>query len=134
MKKLYFAALVLCTALAASAQMYNTPFTPIFKGIEHSVGTNTPDGNIPVLQVVHCIKIDLTDPDVQLFTTPRATNYAVNSTETYTLIVSNFLKKYNLSVACDANFYNANPGGSDPIAEGFPCDVYGLQISGGALV
>src|SRR5262249_31648024 len=38
------------------------------------------------------------------------------------------------AVASDANFYNANPGGSDPILEGLPCGVFGMQICTGAVV
>ncbi len=52
------------------------PWTPIFKGVDHAVGTNNPSvpGNFPELQVVHCIRVDLTDPDIQLFATPRASS------------------------------------------------------------
>jgi hypothetical protein len=112
------------------------PWTPIFKGIAHAVGTNDPSvaGNFPELQVVHCVRVDLTDPDVQFFPTPRASGYVTDSRETLTLSVPDFLKQYKLQVAADANFYNANPGGADPTSEGVPCDVYGLQISDGTVV
>jgi exopolysaccharide biosynthesis protein len=112
------------------------PWVPIFKGIEHAVGTNDPNiaGNFPELQVVHCVRVDLTDTDVQLFPTPRASSYVAESRETLTLSVPDFLKQYKLQVAADANFYNANPGGSDPTSEGIPCEVYGLQICTGVVV
>ncbi len=129
-------ALVLLPFSAALAGPTIGPWVPIFKGIEHAVGTNNPNipGDFPELQVVHCIRVDLTDPDVQFFTTPRASNYVAESRETLTLSVPDFLKKYQVQVAADANFYNASPGGADPTSEGLPCEVYGLQISTGAVV
>jgi exopolysaccharide biosynthesis protein len=129
-------ALVLLPFSAALAGPAFGPWTPIFKGIDHAVGTNNPSiaGNFPELQVVHCVRVDLTDPDVQLFTTPRASSYAAESRETLTLSVPDFLKQNKLQVAADANFYNANPGGADPTSEGLPCEVYGLQISRGIVV
>jgi exopolysaccharide biosynthesis protein len=112
------------------------PWVPIFKGIEQAVGTNNPSisGNFPRLQVVHCVRVDLTDPDVQFFPTPKASNYVAESRETLTLSVPDFLKTNKLQVVADANYYNASPGGSDPTSEGLPCQVYGLQISTGAVV
>ena len=112
------------------------PWVPIFKGVEHAVGTNDPSisGNFSELQVVHCIRVDLTDPDIQFFTTPRASSYVAESRETLTLSVPDFLKKYKVQVAADCNFYNASPGGADPTSEGLPCEVYGLQITTGQVV
>ena len=122
--------------LTATAGPLPGPWVPIFKGVAHAVGTNVPGipGNFSTLQVVHCVRVDLTDPDIELFTTPRASGYAVESRETLTQAVPNFLRKNRLQVASDANFYNADPGGADPSSEGLPCDVYGLEISSGAVV
>ncbi len=113
--------------------MVVTPWTPLFKGIDHALGTNYPDGTIPRLQVVNCVRVDLQDPDVQLFTTPRITNYLAESRETASLSVSNFVKQYGVQVAAVANFYNSTQG-PDPTSEGVPCQVYGLAISGGQIV
>jgi exopolysaccharide biosynthesis protein len=129
-------ALVLLPFSAALAGPALGPWTPLFKGIDHAVGTNNPSipGDFPELQVVHCVRVDLTDPDVQFFTTPRATNYVAESRETLTLSIPDFVRKYQIQVAADANFYNANPGGDDPTSEGLPCEVYGLQICTGVVV
>src|SRR5208282_1028556 len=129
-------ALVFLPFSAALAVPVLGSWTPIFKGIAHAVGTNDPSvaGNFPELQVVRCVRVDLTDPDVQFFPTPRASGYVTDSRETLTLSVPDFLKQYKLQVVADANFYNANPGGADPTSEGVPCDVYGLQISDGTVV
>src|SRR5437870_5288301 len=109
MKKLFIALVMAGTVPWAQSGITITPWRPIFKGVEHAIGTNTPDGSIPRLQVANCVRIDLSDPDVQLFTTPPATNLVLGSVETYTMSVSNFLKTYHLAVASDANFYNASP-------------------------
>jgi hypothetical protein len=122
---------------SAQAAPLPGPWVPIFKGIDHAVGTNNPSlpGNFPnEWQVVHCVRVDLTDPDVRLFTTPRAPSYVAESRETLTQTVPQFLSQYKLQVATDANFYNANPGGADPTSAGVSCEVYGLQISGGTIV
>ena len=112
------------------------PWTPMFKGVDHAVGTNVPGlpGSFPVLQVAHCVRVDLTDPDVQLLTTPRAKGYQVESRETVSQAVPTFLRTNRLQIAADAGFYSANPGGSDPTSEGVSCEVFGLQISAGTVV
>jgi hypothetical protein len=112
------------------------PWTALFKGIDLSLGTNSPsiDGNFPELQVVRCVRVDLTDPDVRLFSTLRAPNPISDSRETLTLTVPHFLAQNRLQIACDANFYSANPGGSDPTSEGISCEVFGLQISQGQVI
>ena|SRR5688572_28894678 len=121
-----FITLFVAWPLITRAQMVVTSWTPIFKGIDHAIGTNYPDTTIPRLQVVNCVRVDLTDSDIELFTTPRATNYIADNTETYTTTVSNFLKRHNLKVAINANFYwSFCCGGSNPTAVGVASAVYG---------
>src|SRR3954471_11099624 len=57
-----------------------TPWIPIYKGVDRARGTNCPPTTVTnngvvftdsSLQVVNCVRVDLSDPDVQLFTTPR---------------------------------------------------------------
>ena len=129
--------LLFAAAFWAQASPVFGPWTPIFKGIDHAVGTNNPNiaGSFTTgWQVVHCVRVDLTDPDIQLFTTPRASSYVAESRETLTQTVPGILQQYKLQVASDANFYSANPGGSDPTSAGVSCEVYGLQISSGIVV
>jgi hypothetical protein len=125
---LLFALIVAASPLQATNTV--TAWRTVFKGIEHAVGTNFPDGTNPRLQVVHCMRVDLMDPDVRLFTTPRPSNYVAGVNETTSLSVSNFLKNNGLAVAADANFYQ--PG--DPNSEGEFCTVYGLQVCTGSVV
>jgi hypothetical protein len=111
-------------------------WTPIFKGVDHAVGTNDPGipDNFPRWQVANCVRVDLTDPDVRLLTTPQAPGFVLDSRETLTQSVPHFLANNHLQVACDASFYHASPGGSDPTSEGLTCLVYGLQIATGTVV
>ena len=122
------------TLACAQAGMVIGPWTPIFKGIEHAVGTNFPDGVIPRLQVVHCLRVNLADPDVQLHTGPQASGYIAESRETLSLSTSNFLKQQGVAVAINANFYIGPGGTTDPGSEGLPMEVSGLQISKGVIV
>src|SRR5688572_17080226 len=107
MSKRVFTFILLVWGLASVSYgtMVVTPWKPIFKGIDRAVGTNFPDTAFPRRQVANCVRVDLLDPDVQLFHTPRASNYIAESRETYSHSVSNFLQRYGLQVASTANFY-----------------------------
>ena len=111
------------------------PWEAIFKGVDLARGTNTPGiaGNFPRLQVVRCVRVDLTDQDIQFFATPPASNPSFESRETITQTTMHFLEQYHLQVACDANYYDT-PQGALPGSEGVNADVYGLQISDGVVV
>ncbi len=137
--------LAMTWSIAGHANIVVSPWIPIFKGIDRAVGTNFPpttfnSGGVVftdnTLQVVNCVRVDLSDPDVQLFPTPRSTNYAPEfNRETLTMSVSNFLKQNNLKVAINANFYwSFCCGGSDPSAEGRDAVAFGLLISTGSVV
>ncbi len=136
--------LSLMTSLGAGrADVLISSWTPLFKGIDQAVGTNRPNtvftnrGVIYTntrLQVAHCVRVDLADPDVRLLATPPAPSPVPESRETLSLSIATFLRNYGLQAAINAGFYNANPGGSDPGSEGVSCEVYGLQICAGAVV
>src|SRR5205814_1755080 len=94
MKKLICAGALLAMVLSSHAFMDVTPWIPIYKGVDRAVGTNfgsttvTNNGVVftdSTLQSVQCVRIDLTDSDVQLFTTPRAPGYVAESRETLSL-------------------------------------------------
>ena len=136
--------LALLTLLGTGrADMLFSSWTPLFKGIDHAVGTNRPNTVFTnrgvvytdsLLQVAHCVRVDLADPDVRLFATPPAPNPVPESRETLSLSIATFVRNYGAQVAINGGFYNANPGGSDPSSEGVSCEVYGLQICTGAVV
>ena len=131
MKRILQLALVFCSLVLSQASPIIGPWVPIFKGIDHAVGTNTPEANFPYLQVVHAIRIDLSDPDIRLLATPRITNYAVNSRETGGLTVKDFLVTNGLQLAINANNFNPQ---DYYLPAGTPMDVSGLLISQGQVV
>ena len=90
------AVLLLSSSSAVRAAMTVGPWIPLFKGVDYAAGTNTAGTvftNLGVvytdsnLQIVRCVRVDLTDPDVQLLTTPRASSYVAESRETLSLSV-----------------------------------------------
>lgn len=137
---------LLLLADAARAGVFVTPWMPMFKGVDRLVGTNTPptiytnNGVVytnSALQVVNCVRVDLHDPDVQFFATPRATNYVADTSETYSMSVSNFVRNYGVQVASVANFYetfNGSAWTADPNFDWLPSRAYGLLISTGQVV
>jgi len=108
-----------------------TSWTPIFKGIDYAKGTNTPTTTYPNRNVMHAMRVDLQDPDIQLFTTPRISDYADGSSETGGETVSNFLKQNHLQVAVNASLFDPS---DYYLPAGTPMDVYGLAISRGVVV
>ncbi len=107
-------------------------WVPIFKGVEHAVGTNMPDGSMySVLQVVHIVRVDLTDPDVRLFSSPPLPDYAAGSSETAGYRVSTFLLTNQLQVAINANEFSPT---STYLTEGTAMDISGLSICQGFVV
>ena len=135
-------ALVLLPFSAALAGTTLGPWVPIFKGIDHAVGTNnTPTGDYPdsdvYLQVAHVVRIDLTDPDIQFFITPRISGWSLENRETAGMTVSNFLYLNSLQVAVNANNFH-DPGTADSpdylAAEGTPFEVGGVSVCRGQVV
>jgi hypothetical protein len=119
--------------VSASAQQPRVgAWFPIFKGIDHMSGENSPSASMPNQHVVHALRVDLTDPDIQLRTTPRVpSNYVNNLRETIGLTVSDFLVQNQLQAAVNANFFDS-PGYYPPPGTAF--NVYGLQIDRGTNV
>jgi hypothetical protein len=134
-------AILLVIVAPAEAATVLGPWLPLFEGIDHTVGTNTPDGSgMPDLMVMNALRIDLTSPNIQLYASPRiATNYSADFEETAGSTTTNFLKNHGLKVAINANAF-AIPGTGDPgiisglEPEGTPFDVMGLEICQGQVV
>jgi len=103
-----------------------TLWEPTFKGIDHASGLTTPGGEDVRRMEVQALRVDLTDPDIQLFTDPLANNGA----ETLGLTTSAFLKTYGVQVAVNGNLFepccSATPGA--------PMFVTGLSICTGVVV
>ena len=136
------AVLLLCCPAAPASTVFG-PWVPMFKGIDHATGTNTPGpGAFAELQVVNAIRVDLTDPDVRLFSTQRYTNYVADGSggcgsETVVSTATNFLKNYKLQVAINANNFHTPCTADSPsytLAEGTPVRVTGALVSTGQVV
>lgn len=127
---LILTALLAATPIKTSAAV--GPWVPQFKGIDHSVSTNLPNqGGLPHRMVIHALRIDLSDPDVRLFPTPRISNYVSGSRETSGQTVSDFLKSNRLQAAINANFFTPE---EYYLPAGTAMEVSGLAVSEGVLV
>jgi hypothetical protein len=126
--KNFFCLVLLFLGLAASqGQVSYTPWMPIFKGIDRATGTNTMDYSGGP-HIVQALRIDLQDPDVQIYATPPNTNnYVVNSRETLSQTPGNFLRANHLKVAINGAHYKGNTSYTAP--DGTPDYLHGIAIS-----
>jgi exopolysaccharide biosynthesis protein len=122
--------LLFCAPFGCNGMVLSS-WTPIFKGIEHASGTNQPSAAYPNLNVVHAIRVDLQDPDIQFLTSPRIANYRLNSSETAGYTVSDFLQRNQLQLAVNANLFDPQ---SYYLPAGTPMDILGLSICRGDVV
>src|SRR5437867_3200645 len=131
MKKLTLAlVLVFAVALGPARAVVVTvnSWQPLFKGIDYATGQQDATVFTDIIQKVNCMRIDLTDPDVVLFTTPHCTNSC--GSESLAENTSHFLVSYRLQVAMNCNFYGSSFGPAD-LALGSPEAVLGLALSKG---
>src|SRR5260370_23081945 len=129
MKRSFFTIVIFIAAATANALIVTNAWVPIFKGIDHATAQMIPDGIDPQLQAVNAMRIDLHDPDLQMFSDPPCANCPFGY-ETLGLTTSGFLKAYGVQAAVDANFY-APCCHAAPVT---PMDVIGLSISKGRVV
>ncbi|HTI68410.1 MAG TPA: phosphodiester glycosidase family protein [Candidatus Limnocylindria bacterium] len=111
-----------------------TPWVPVFKGIDHAVGTNVPGtgASFDNLMVMHVMRVDTSDPDIRFMTSPRiAANYTPGVRETGGYTVTQFLRTNKVQVALNANFFDPS---QYYLPAGTPMDVSGLLISQGVVV
>src|SRR5437867_1619742 len=121
MKRLILLSFLLVTGVVSGTPIYTAgTWTPIFKGVDLASGVQTPVLSGEHLLHLECLRIDLTDPDVQLLTTPHCTNNCGN--ETLSENTSLFLETNHLQAAINCNFYGGSGGPTDS-AIGTPEDV-----------
>jgi hypothetical protein len=132
--------MLLIAAATTPAQTVLQPWSPRFKGVDYTVGTNVPSGggSFSNLQVAYFLRVDLTDPDIRLFASPRnPTNYIHDFIETAGYTATNFLRNHGLQVAINANsFFVPGTLNGPPynLSEGSGLHVSGLLVSEGELV
>jgi len=133
MKKLLLAAVAWKALVVVSEAAIITvnPWQPLFQGIDYATGRQEPDNATERLLAISCLRIDLANPEVVLFTSPHCTNNC--GQETLSENTSHFLESYGLSVAINGAFYRSSTGPNDtPL--GTPDDVFGLAMSLGEVV
>src|SRR5688572_28036686 len=126
--------LVFSTPVSRSADLVISGWTPVFKGIELSISTNLGGVGAPIArrQVAYALRIDLTDPDVEFFTTPLIeTNYAAGIREVGGYTPSDFLARNELQVVINAGYFEPS---AYYLPAGTPMDVLGLSVSQGTVV
>ncbi len=114
------------------------PWRPLFKGVDYTAGTNEPNAVYVRQQAMYAIRVDLTDPDIQLFAPPRCPNYAGDpGAEALGYTTTNFLRVYGLQVAMNANNFH-DPGQfnspSYTVAEGTMFRISGELVCTGQVV
>jgi hypothetical protein len=118
-------------AVVQGATINVSSWTPIFQGVDFASGQQIPTVAGERRHEVRCLRIDLSNTNVALFTTPHCTNNCGN--ETLAENPSHFLEQYGVQAAINCNFYNGSGGASDsPL--GNPNDVLGLAITRGSVV
>lgn len=106
-------------------------WTPILKGIDQATGTNQV-GSTGYPLSANALRIDLHDPEIKLFLTPRvASNYVADSRETLFQTPAQFLEQYKVQIAVNTIQFNP-PGYSSP--SGAAANILGLAMSTGAVV
>lgn len=121
-KLLCLSAFVLAVPSHVRAITVVNPWQSIFQGIDYATGFT----DEPVPQRINSLRIDLSNPDLQFFSTP---SNGGEPEETTAQTTSQFLDEFDLQVAVNANFFapccNAAPE---------PKDVIGLAISESQLI
>lgn len=107
------------------------PWAPLYQGVEIANGQQQAQLAGERNHQVLCLRIDLSDPSVKLFTTPKCTN--CGSFETVAENTSHFLEQYGVQAAVNGGFYQSSSGPND-VPLGTPEDVLGMAISEGIVV
>ncbi len=118
--------LIILASLAWTSQGAITlqPWTPLFQGIDYTSGQA--DASEVREHKVFALRVDLTDPTLEFFSTP---GNGAGPMETYGQTTTTFVNTYGVSVAVNANFFS--PVSTIPDD---PRDLSGLAMSEGTIV
>ncbi len=114
--------LLLFPAVPAGAVVTVGQWSPIYQGVDYATGSA--DATEPRLQQVQAVRVDLQNPTVGFFSTPKTSQ----TLDTIGQTTSSFLTQYHTQVAINASFYG-------PVSL-FPTDIdiVGLSMSNGTVV
>jgi autotransporter-associated beta strand protein len=115
---------LLLSALSACGTITVSSWSPLYRGID--VATGTADTNEARIQKVFTLRVDLSDPTIEFFSTPPTPN---GTNETIGQITTDFVETYGVAVGVNANFFT-------PVTNvaNYPRDLRGLAISQGSVV
>lgn len=116
---------IFCFSIKVSAAITVGSWTPIYQGIDYAAGQA--DAAEPRIQKVYAMRIDLTHPDIECYTTP---SNGAGADETNAQKCSQFLVGGNLQIAINANFFSP----ACNLGSGGTRDLQGLAISQGVIV
>jgi hypothetical protein len=125
MKKIFYL-LVLSLAFFAGCQisqptaLRTSPWQSLYSGIDFATG----DTNVPRLQKVYVVRIDLNNPNIEFISTPPDDS---NNFMTCGQRTSEFLEKYGCTIAINANPFS-------PVDQSRPRNIFGLAVSNGKIV
>ncbi len=105
-------------------------WSPKFVGVDIATGQLAAPVGSEVIQQVLCLRVDLTNPEIKLFSTPKCSDCSADTRAENT---SRFLERNDLQVAVNGGFYSSS-GGLVNIPLGTPENVFGLAISEGVVV
>jgi autotransporter-associated beta strand protein len=117
-------AALLLTAFPAWGTITVSAWSPLYRGIE--LATGTADTNETRLQKVFTLRVDLSDPTIEFFSTPATPN---GTNETLGQTTTDFVQTYRVAAGVNANFFT--PVTAIP---NDPRNLRGLAISQGTLV
>lgn len=117
-------ALVALGCCAVNAAITIEPWVPIFRGVEFTRGEA--DAEEPRMHKVRAVRVDLTEPAIEFFSTPSNGDGPM---ETYGQTTTTFVQTYGVAVGVNANFFS--PVSTIP---NDPRELSGLAISRGVVV
>jgi hypothetical protein len=115
---------MLVATLSTWATVTVTPWAPLYRGVDFAIGTA--DTNEARLQRVFALRVNLSEPTLEFFSTPslpNGTNKTVGQTTT------SFVRTYGVAVGVNANFFA-------PVTNvaNYPRRLHGLAVSRGHVV
>ena len=111
-------------AFTTPAAITIQPWAPMYRGIDFARGDA--DTNEVRQQKVFALRVDLTDPTIEFFSTPSNGDAPL---ETFGQTTTTFVQTYGVAVGVNANFFS--PVNTTP---NDPRDILGLAISQGSMV
>jgi hypothetical protein len=109
-----------CCSPVLADSVHISQWRSIAEGIDCATG----ESNSPRMQKTYAVRVDLANPNIEIFSTPDNGDEPLMTSGQTT---SEFLKMYGCAVAVNANSFS-------PVDQTRPRNVYGLAISKGKII